>query len=291
MAYRIDLTSHEFAQQYQTLPPLPQIVTRIQQAVQDEDFNVQEITKLVSSDAALTAQILKVINSAYYGLKREIGDLRIAIAFLGINEIYRIVLSLSVISSFQLKNKEQLKNFWYHSYFTARNSKLLAARFANYLDREELWVPSLLHDIGTLVYLKFYPEYYSEILSYSEQNGCLDEESEAQLKLPPSGHFGSLLARYWRLPESVKVACESHTLSALQNLLPSDSKSDFKKMIAIGSLCSSFSMLKLKKETHTKIKDAIIKALDIDDKEFLLLMAEIRDVQMEVEQFAGSIMS
>lgn len=284
----IEITSDELFKRHNKLPPLPQILTRIHEIMNDESVNFSDISKLVSVDIALSAQILKIVNSAYYSLRKEISDLKIAIAFLGINEIYRIVLSLSVIKSLDAGSEKDLKQFWHRSYYTALCVKLLAAKYSRFLDREELWSAALLHDIGSLIYLKFYPDHFRAIIAAGDEKGLLYSAVEKQLGVPPSSTFGSLLCTYWNLPNSIKIACENHTLEIIGQISEDDSKADFKKIICVGNLCSDFSIRQLNKKVNQELVKAVMTVLDIDDHEFLLLMGEIRDLQTEVEQFMQS---
>ncbi|MCB0283595.1 MAG: HDOD domain-containing protein [Calditrichae bacterium] len=285
----IKIESDELFRSHNVLPPLPQIVSRIQELMQSENINVSEIAKLVSVDVALSAQILKIVNSAYYSLRKEISDLKIAIAFLGINEIYRIVLSLSVISSLKSGNENAIRDFWYRSYYTTLSVKLLSAKYTRFIDREELWSAALLSDIGSLVYLKFYPDHFKAIRELSQQKGILYSQAEAELKLPSSSVFGSLLSTYWKLPNSVKIACENHTYETLKELRSTDSNSDFKKIISLGCLCADFSMMELNADLKDNITHSIITTLDIKEQEFLLLMGEIRDQLLDVEMFMKAL--
>ena len=281
----IEISSDELFRSHNTLPPLPQIVMRIQDIMQNDNFNVNEIATLVSGDVALSAQILKIVNSAYYGLRREVSDLKIAIAFLGINEIYRIVLTLHVISGIETNNEEEIKSFWYRSYYTALCVKLLASKYSRYLDRDELWSAALLHDIGSLVYLKFYPDHYKAIREHGDKEKVLYSQAESKLSMPASATFGSLLCSYWKLPDPIKLACEFHTYESLQSVKDSDPNADYKKIIALASLSTDFTIRDLNEELKSDLTKMIINLLEIKEHEFLLLMGEIRDLQLEVENF------
>ncbi len=285
----IEITSDELFQSHNKLPSLPQILTRILKIMNEDSVNVSEISKLVSVDVALTAQILKIVNSAYFGLRHKISDLKIAIAFLGINEIYRIVLSLSVINTINAGTVKDLKQFWFRSYYSALCVKLLAVKYSRYLDRDELWSAALLHDIGSLVYLKFYPDHYRAIVKSSEEKGLLYSQTEKELNIPSSATFGSLVSTYWKLPDAIKIACENHTLDIIGHISDADPKADYKRIICVGSLCSEFCTRQLNKEVNKEIANTVMSVLNIDDHEFLLLMGEIRDLQLEVDQFMQSL--
>ena len=285
----IKIESDELFRSHNTLPPLPEIVTKIQKIMQEDAININAISSLVSVDVALSAQILKIVNSAYYGLRKEVSDLKIAIAFLGINEIYRIVLSLSVISSIKTDDEKEIKEFWYKSYYTALCVKLLSSKYSRFISREDLWSAALLHNIGSLVYLKFYPEHYKAVRQLSKEEGILHSQAEEKLNIPSSSVFGSLLCTYWKLPASVKTACEYHTLEVILTISQSDSDADFKKVICLGSICADFNYLDLNKDVKEEIAQTIINTLSINEQGFLLLMGEVRAHLLEVEAFMKSL--
>lgn len=285
----IEITSDEQFLQHHTLPPLPGIVSKLQEIIQSDDINISEISRLVQSDVALVAQILKIVNSAYFGLKREVSDLKIAIAFLGINEIHRIVLSLSVINALGEEDQSILKAYWYHSYYTAIIARVLASRYARLLDPEEIWAAALLHDIGSLFYLKFYPKHFKAIHIVANKRGVLANEAEALLKFPPSSQFGSILCTFWKLPQNVKMACEYHTLDKLDNLRRDDPHLDFKKIITLASTCASFTVEELSAKCKDKIAMQLMTHLELDNDAFLLLMGEIRDLQKDVDAFVDTL--
>jgi HD-like signal output (HDOD) protein len=285
----IEITTDDFFKGHHKLQPLPEIVTRIKQIMEEDDLNIAQIAKLVSADVALSAQILKIVNSAYYGLKKEIADMKIAIAFLGINEIYRIVLTVSVINTLNIHDKKEIHNFWNRSYYTALVVKLLASRYGRYLDREELWSASLLHDLGSMIYLKFFPDHFKEIQKVSEEKKVLIYEAERMLSLPSSSTFGSLLCTYWKLPNTVKIACESYMLDVIKSVSDADANADFKRVISVGRLCTDMTLSPLKGEVAKEITQAIMALLNIDDHDFLLLMGEVRDLQHEVDKFMKTI--
>ncbi len=285
----IEITSDEQFLQHHTLPPLPGIVSKLQEIIQSEDINISEISRLVQSDVALVAQILKIVNSAYFGLKREVSDLKIAIAFLGINEIHRIVLSLSVINALGKEDSVILKVYWYHSYYTAIIARMLAARYARLLDPEEIWAGALLHDIGSLFYLKFYPKHFKAIDIVANKRGVLASEAEALLKFPPSSQFGSILCTFWKLPQNVKMACEYHTLDKLDEISDDDPYRDYKRIITLAASCASFSTEELGPKCKERIAAQLMKHLELDNDTFLLLMGEIRDLQKDVDAFVDSL--
>jgi HD-like signal output (HDOD) protein len=239
--------------------------------------------RLISADPSLVAQILKVINSAYYGIPREIGDLRFAIAYLGLNEIYRLVLSLTVLNTLSIKENDELSKFWFHSYFTALCTKHLAKKFEPLLPMEELWPAAILHDIGKLIYLKFFPNHYQTLRKYTLEHGCLFSEAEIQFDLPASSFLGSLLCDHWGLPSKIKKACELHTLKDLQHSTSGSENEGFTRIICLGNLMAILATDTLNQDKKHEIAETTQKSVNYKEEQFLTLMGEIYQIKLEVE--------
>ena len=161
---------------------------------------------------------------------------------------------------------------------------LKTPRPLNYLDPEELWTASILHDIGKLVYIKFFPEHYNEIKRYSEKNGCLFSEAEEYYKLPNSSYLGSLLCHHWRLPNKIEDACNYHNLYHI-----SKQGSDFQTIIALGNLLATLAAGGLNESCKNRIKVAVENILELTPDNFISIMADIYDLELEIEKFLRSL--
>jgi HD-like signal output (HDOD) protein len=281
----IKIDPNTFFRQHFALPALPEVVSKIQELIQSDAADIGKVADLVQGEPALVAQILKVVNSAYYGLPREITNVKNAIAFIGLNEIYRMVLSLSVINTLAIDQKEELDRFWYHSFYTALCSKYLAKKYAPFLSPEELWSGAILHDIGKLIYLKFFPEHYKALTRFHRENVCLFSEAEKHFSLPSSASLGSLLCDHWRLPNHVKSACETHSLRDLPKIDRASPSGNFSRMICLANLLAVLSADELSETSKREITAATRTALDCTQREFLTIMGDIYDLRTEVERF------
>jgi HD-like signal output (HDOD) protein len=243
------------------------------------------VAQLISGEPALLAQVLKVVNSAYYGLPGEVTNVRVAIAYLGLNEIYRMVLSLSVINTMQIEQKDELEEFWFHSFYASLCTKYLAKQYEPHLSFEQLWSASMLHDIGRLVYLKFFPEHYEAIRAFSKEHGVSISEAERHFSLPSSSFLGALLCVHWRLPDNVRRACELHTLSDFLAAERDGTLTPSQRMICLGNLLAVLSTRELNDSAKQEISDTVKTALDCTEAEFLTMMGDIYELGTEVESF------
>jgi len=281
----IEIDPKTFLHQHCTLPALPAVVGEIQSLIHDANVDMKKVAELINSDPAILAQVLKIVNSAYYGLPREVKNVQFAIAFLGLNEVYRMVLSLSVINTLAIDKKDELKEFWFHSFYTALCTKYLAKKYEPHLSLEELWSAGMLHDIGRLVYLKFFPDHYRALIDYCKEHGCLFSEAERHFSLPSSAYLGTLLCEHWRLPDEIKQACGFHTLEDLLALKADSPSMPFQQMICLGNLLTMLSTIELSTATKENIAETCQTALGCAEEAFLAMMGDIYELRIDVETF------
>jgi HD-like signal output (HDOD) protein len=278
----------ELANQHHLLPHIPGIVVRLQQLLPTGNFDVGEIEQLISSDVALVAKILRIVNSAYYGLPQRLDNLRFAVAYLGLNEIYRIVVTASLIESFS--QEVDADAFWHHSYFTAMVAKRLAQDYERMLSPGELWPAALLHDIGQMVSRRFYGERYEQALSHCVEHQCLFSEAERALDLPPHTVLGGILSDRWHLPALVLNVCLHHeeeepdeethsgtTRSALRVVMAADAMAH----ITAGGLCP---------ERNSALQAKVCRLLDCTGEEFILLMGTVYEIKQDVDVFLRELL-
>ncbi len=285
----IEIDPKTFLKQNCSLPALPDVVSKIQKVVTDDNVDMGEVVTSISSDPALVAQILKVANSSYYSLPSEVSNIRFAIAFLGINEIYRMVLSLSVIKAISVDNREELDSFWLHSFYTALSVKCITMKYAPRMSPDDLWSASILHDVGKLVYLKFFPSHYQALTRFCEDNGSLFSEAERHYGLPSSAFLGTLLCDHWGLPAVISDACQYHSLMDLSALEGSDLSVEFKTMICAGNLATVLASENLSEDKKTEIAEAIKLALNCTESALMILMGDIYDLKTKVEDFMSQL--
>jgi HD-like signal output (HDOD) protein len=281
----IEIDQDKFLREHFALPALPSVVMKIQNLIEGGDADMGNVADLISGEPSLVAQVLKVANSAYYGLSREIANVKYAIAFLGLNEIYRMVLSLSVVNTLAIEEKDELNKFWFHSFYTALSTKYLAKKFEPHLSFEELWSAAILHDIGKLVYLKFFSDHYKTLALFSKEQGCLFSATEQRFSLPASALFGMLLSNHWRLPDHVKSACERHSLTDLAEIKENGRLARFERMICLGNLLTVLSTDELDDDVKQEIAKATRTALSCQEPEFLAIMGDIYELRIDVERF------
>lgn len=194
------------------LPTLPEIPMRILEQIADEDSSMDDIAKTVERDPSLAANILKVANSPYYGVRERVASLQLALTILGLNEIINIVTSISIVRMFPVPRQgggfNRIK-FWQHSFGSACASQMLA-RELGFNTEDVEFVAGLLHDIGKLIIDQYFHPRWKEIWSMREKADISQIEAEKRVMGVDHATLGSWLAQSWHLPAVLVEAITYH---------------------------------------------------------------------------------
>src|SRR3954470_2658184 len=161
---------------------LPEITLKIIELVDNPRSTAQDLNKLISNDPSLVARILKVVNSAFYGLPGQIGSINRALVLLGLNAVKNIVIAASLAKLFRggrVSPHFSAKDLWTHSIAVGVFSKMLVGKLHNALP-DEAFLAGLIHDIGILVELQAFREPLVEIAERAtkEQIRYIDLETQ-----------------------------------------------------------------------------------------------------------------
>jgi putative nucleotidyltransferase with HDIG domain len=191
------------------LPPLPAIVLRALEMTMDPEVSVRDLQSVISQDQALSATILRVVNSAMYALRREVSTVSHAVTVLGIETVKSIIMAASVEGVFDMAKDLGTKLMSDHSWGTALASRLIARRI-RYSVPEEALVCGLMHDIGKPVLLNNFQSRYQEIISEAYKGNSSFHQLELQSFGFSHAHVGALLANKWNFPPQLSEAVGFH---------------------------------------------------------------------------------
>lgn len=187
------------------LPTLPGMIDQISRAVDSKRFSMEDIGKLISRDQVLTAKILKLANSAFFGFSRKVGSLTQALVLLGFDVVKGLILTSSVFDL--MKNKAG--GLWEHSMGVATAASLIAQQI-DLEDVEEVSLAALLHDLGKVVLRAHMPEDMIEINRLVEEQKKSVREAEREVLGFDHSHVGQWLAESWKLPENLTEPIRWH---------------------------------------------------------------------------------
>ena len=194
------------------LPTLPRTVLKITEMVNDPKSSAKDLSRIITDDQVLTARLLKLVNSSFYGFPQRISTVTGAIVLLGFDAIRNLLLTTSVFDLFGNKNgngRHQHEKFWDHSIGCAVGAKVIGHHLRH--DKvEELFVAGLLHDIGKIVEMMFLPQQFSEIDAIVRSKHMLMVDAENEILGYTHADVGKLLAERWNLPPKLVNVIANH---------------------------------------------------------------------------------
>jgi HD-like signal output (HDOD) protein len=183
------------------LPALPTIAMEIVDLVDNPKTSASRLGKLISTDQALTAKVLKIANSPFYGFPRKISTIDFAIIVLGYDALKEIVISISLVSSLQKKSDAMFdaKGFWDHAIMSGVLARRLA-RDLGYRVSGEVFVGGLLHDMGVSVLHRYFKSEHKRIIEIIRDTDLTALEAEESVLGVTHADVGGWLAERWNLP-------------------------------------------------------------------------------------------
>lgn len=212
--------------QLNTIPSIPSLYFRIMEALSSPDASLSQIGEIISQDPGMTAKILQLVNSAFFGIARRISNPVEAIQMLGVGTVRSLVLSLHVFSCF---DHVQFKNFsiervWTHSLMTARIAQKIAK--LEKVDRavlDETYVGGMLHDIGKVMLASSLSEPYQQAATIAQERKVAMVEAEREVFGVSHAEVGAYLLGLWGLPITIVEAVALHQVpgrSAIKAFCP-----------------------------------------------------------------------
>jgi HD-like signal output (HDOD) protein len=183
------------------LPEIPSVVFELNEVIANPMSSAANIAQVVNSSPSLTALLLKIVNSSFYGFPSRISTVSHAVTLIGTREITGLALGICILSIFKNIPKEiiDMYSFLKHSLATGILSRILAAH-RNFRHTEQLFVSGLLHDLGRLILYIYFPEESRKILTRSRANSRLLYEEEKEFLGCDHAQVGRQLMKQWQLP-------------------------------------------------------------------------------------------
>ncbi|MGE5380440.1 MAG: HDOD domain-containing protein [Methylocystaceae bacterium] len=216
------LTVEQVVAQVQDLPTLPAVATEVIKLTDDPNATAQDINRVVGKDQGLTAKVLKLANSAYYGFPRRISTITEATVLLGFQTLRSIVMAASVsdmlsreVEGYSLGSGE----LWRHSQATAMGARLLA-RQCKYPAADVAYTAGLLHDIGKVILNHYLKESYDQVLEMVTNEGIPFMEAETTILGFNHAEVGARVGEKWNLPLPLVEAIANHHSPHLATIDP-----------------------------------------------------------------------
>ena len=194
------------------IPTLAAIVFELNQHLQNPETFIAKVSETIEKDQAMALKLLKLVNSAFYGFRSKVSDIKNAVVLLGFNAVRNAIISVSVINALPktlLFQDFEMIDFWKHSLSVAVTSKSIAQKSG--LDSpDNCFVGGLLHDVGKVIMAQYFTEDFIKVWTRM-QNEYLPFYDAEQQELPVDHtKIGAYLADRWQLPRGLTDAIRWH---------------------------------------------------------------------------------
>ncbi len=193
------------------LPTIPVVATKVLQLMEDESSTADDLARVVASDPAVAARVLKISNSSFYGAQRQIQTLPHAIMMLGFVTLKSVVVAASVKQVYQPYGLTE-KLLWEHSFGAGLAARLIAKELRR-VNPDEAFLGGLFHDIGKQIMNFLDKDKFQEVMQLCYNEGISFEQAERMLFPYTHEEAGALVIRKWNFPEQLmKAVLAHHTL-------------------------------------------------------------------------------
>lgn len=228
------LTPNEIVAKTGDLPTLPHVATKVMRLVGDPETSAKDLQEAIITDQGMTGQILKISNSAMFGMKREVRTLTHAIMLLGFDTIRSIVVAAATKNMYTKKSSTGFKEklIWENSIGSALIARGVAEQFRD-MDKEEAFIGGLMHNIGKTILNTKMPDEYNEVMvtAYNE-NRPIDELEREMLGFDHA-ELGYCILKQWNLSESLATAVRHY-------LAPDSAPAEYQALTAVISMADRF---------------------------------------------------
>ncbi len=199
------LSAQQLVQDRIDLVSLPDVALKLNRLCDDKNSTVEDIADVIATDAALTARLLQIVNSPFYGFPQKIDTITMAITIVGVSQLRDLAMATLVIQKFNSipEGLVSPETFWCHNIACATAARTIASELG-VIKSERVFVAGLLHDIGKLLMYHAHPNLSIEVLNLSKADSSLDVTEVEKVAFGyDHAELGAELLKEWGLPESL----------------------------------------------------------------------------------------
>jgi len=264
------------------IPPRPEILKLLQNEVQQEEIDLLKVAQLINSDVAVSAAVIKLINSAFFGLESKITSVFHAVNLLGIQPTVNLVTGLILQNSFK-KNHLTFPRFWDSATSVAKTCAYISVRL-ELGNKDEAYLTGLFHDLGIPVMARIYSDFKEVLEQENHANNDLFTDIEDEEYSTNHALIGGIICLEWGFPEEISNAVlNHHNLTIYSQDMISQEAEEYKLLVILklAELCD----YKHREDEFNfeldRIKPYIMSYLQLNETELLAFIEELIDCKHE----------
>jgi putative nucleotidyltransferase with HDIG domain len=207
----LDSLSKKIVEEIDSLPNFPENIVLLQQMLSDPDSEITAMARQVSTDPALTADLLKLVNSAQFMLPKKVDNIVEAVKMVGLRGLKNLLYSYGTQKVLGGTEDTRVKALWMHSYKTAFYAYSLAKNFLRKKEiLDDVYVGGILHDMGKIIFSNVHPHLIEKIMKFSKDKDIPSELFEDMTAGLNHSQIGALIAEKWNFPEALVNSIRYH---------------------------------------------------------------------------------
>lgn len=202
----------KFFKQLHTMPMLPKVVQEVSQLLNADEVDFKLLAEKINHDQVLSARVLRMSNSAYFGCSRKVSSIEDAIGLIGLTKLKTLVVASGVTSAFKSVPGMDLAHFWQHGLITASVARDLAHTLG--YDEDTAYIAGLMHTVGRLPIHMVFPQAGAKIEEACNNRSVLERNKVEQSILGiglDHNHVGEKLAQQWNFPDDITRVIRYYT--------------------------------------------------------------------------------
>lgn len=270
----------KLVEEIEELPTLPEILSVISSIVNDPDSSAEQLARVIATDGALSAKILKFANSPAFGFSRKVSDIKHAIALLGFKETHAIAMSVSFFSYLDGRADFDFKAYWKHSFACAALARAISLNLRS-RPTDGAFVSGLLHDVGKVVLAMSMHGKHEKAVDLRETEGMGSVEAEERLLGITHAEVGHLLSDHWLLPPALANAIRYHHTPELD-----PGEEDHSAVVFLANILCKFDLSQ--SEWENAIDDRVLqvfKKLGLSERVLHVTLESVADLADDIQVF------
>jgi len=270
-----------------TLPTLPVVINNIILTARSEKTSANDLANFIMNDQAISARVLKIANSAYYGMTKKIDSISRAIVLIGFSEIISLALGTGVFSALSQKGKDiriDMAGLWKHSIGVEFAAKKVVNK-TGVIINESTSLIGLLHDIGKIIFSVYFPEEYAEVLEKTVNSQAPLYKTEKEILGLDHAEMAYLLMKQWNFPANIiQPVRYHHDPSACPK-----EQLDMAMVINVANFVCHQSGIGQSGNKNIQQDDSALEKLGFSDQDIVTLAEELESERSQVEDFLEAI--